>query len=305
MTKQNLAKLFTQPNDRIRLRLGGHSRPYDPRITAIRPDLADVAEAARHLAPHYAAASPHHCTAMSAMVHGQPDDSASAVTQLLHGELFQVLDERAGWAWGYSAHDHYVGYLRMEALALGTPASPTHRVKPNGGLLLSRADIKSPAIGTLPAGALLSGAVDGSFLVCADGYVHLRHVAPVAEKATDPVTVARHYLGQPYLWGGRGAGGLDCSGLVQIALSFCGIATPRDTDQQAASVGETLAVDQPLMRGDLVYFPGHVGIMTDGETLLHANAHWMCVVEEPLADVVARLVSDYPQPIVARRRVIP
>lgn len=306
MNKQAMAGMFSPPNNRIRLRLAGRSRPFDTRSTAVREDLADVAAADQHLAPHYAAAVPHVCVAPSAMLHGRPEASVSAVTQLLHGETFQVLDVRAGWAWGYCGHDHYVGYLRADALIRSQDgASPGHRVRPGGGLLFSGADIKAPVIAALPAGALVDGTVESDFLATAQGWVHIRHVAPVSAPEEDWAEVARTFLGMPYLWGGRGGGGIDCSGLVQVALGLCGHATARDTDQQAGSVGRLLAEDEVLQRGDIVFFPGHVGIMTDSETLVHANAYWMRVTEEPLADVVERLRPLHAQPVTARRRVEP
>lgn len=303
MNKQITAGAFTPPNDRIRLHLSGRSRPYDARVAAIRNDLADVAAAGQYLAPHYAASVPYRCDARSAMVHGKPDAADSAVTQILHGESFHMLDMRAGWAWGFCGHDHYVGYVRAEALVRDAGGRATHRVAPQGGLLFSGPSIKAPAITPLPGGALLSGTEEDGFLATEKGWVHLRHVAPVDALARNWVEVARAYLNQPYLWGGRGDGGIDCSGLVQIALGACGIACARDTDQQASTLGCALGADESLARGDFVYFPGHVGIMSDSVTLLHANAHWMRVVEEPLADVIARLAPLHAEPVTARRRI--
>jgi len=236
------------------------------------------------------------------MVHDAPNAGATALSQLLLGEDFHVLDTAAGWAWGYCDHDHYVGYVRQDALS--APVAPTHFVSVREALLFERADIKSPALTPLSLGARLRGEMEGDFLKTASGFVHGRHVAPIRHVLDDIVATAAQLMGAPYLWGGRGAGGLDCSGLVQLALTLAGIACPRDSDQQRESVGRELAAEEPLERSDLVFFPGHVGIMTDAETLLHANAWWMAVTSEPLQDVVDRLSPTHEQPVLARRRPI-
>jgi len=286
--------------ERKRVALDGVSRRYDARVNAIRPDLADVALAELYFAPHYAAAVPRGVVAPSAPLRGAPDTATTAISELLHGENFHMLDARGGWAWGYCGHDHYVGYV--EIAALGDPVAPTY-VTTGAAPLFSAPDIKSPILTLYPAHARLAGTLDGNFLATDGGFVHVRHVRPVGQAETDWVAVAQRHLGAPYVWGGRGGLGLDCSGLVQIALAACGIKAPRDTDQQADAVGLALDDHVELRRGDLIFFPGHVGLMTDGERLLHANAHWMAVTIEPLADVIARLADKYERPVTARRRV--
>ncbi len=288
--------------DRIRFRLSGVTHPYDTRTNAIRPDLADLALAETHFAPHYAAAVPLVCVVDHATLHAEPDALTSATSELLFGESFHVLDVRAEWAWGYCSHDHYVGYLRRDAL--GLPTAPTHRTR-HAAPVFAAADIKAPLQRVLAMGSLVAGTVDGQFLAIAGGYIHNRHVASVWQNESDWVAVAERYIGQPYVWGGRGSRGVDCSGLVQMALSACGIPCPRDSDQQAAALGAPIPEDERLQRGDVIFFPGHVGMMVDEARLLHANAHWMSTVIEPLADVVARLSASHDTPIVAQRRITP
>lgn len=264
--------------------------------------MADIALADWVFAPHYALGRALGVGKTSTMVHDAPNAGATAVSQLLLGEDFHVLDTAAGWAWGYCDHDHYVGYVRQDALAASV--TPTHVISVRDALLFERDDIKSPAVMPLNLGARLQGEMEGEFLKTASGFVHGRHVAPIGHSLGDAVTIAAQLIGAPYLWGGRGAGGIDCSGLVQIALALAGIACPRDSDQQREVVGSELAADEPLTRGDLVFFPGHVGIMVDADTLLHANAWWMAVTSEPLQTVVDRLAPRYEQPVLARRRPI-
>lgn len=287
---------------RICFRLKGRSIELDRRIHAVRGDLADISLAGLLFAPHYAKAQPMHCLAPAAFLRDAPSADATAVSQLLQGEGFHLLDVTGDWAWGFCEHDGYVGYVERAALATELLAA-THKVTARSAPVFAKADIKAPVTGMLSAGARITGAVEGDFVLTAEGAVHLRHVAPVEECATDWVAVAQGQLGQPYVWGGRGHGGIDCSGLVQLSLGLAGVRMPRDTDLQRESLGAPIGEGEELRRGDLIFFPGHVGIMLDGETLLHANAWWMSTVAEPLADVIDRLKPDHEQPVLARRRI--
>jgi hypothetical protein len=289
------------PPERIRFKLDGRSVKLDARIHAARGDLADLSLAGLLFSAHYARAVELTCIAAGAPLLSAPVVTATAVSELLRGESFHALDVTTDWAWGFCGHDGYVGYVRREAL--DAHERTNHRVFAGTAPLFSTADIKSPVRDYWPGGALFTGEAEGRFIACAEGYVHERHAVHADALENDWVAVALRYLGQPYVWGGRGHRGIDCSGLVQVALGQCGLKAPRDTDLQREAIGSPLPSDEPLKRGDFVFFPGHVGIMTDGDNLLHANAHWMAVVVEPLADVVARLADDHAEPIISRRRI--
>ncbi len=232
---------------RHRFGLVGPSVDLDPRTHAIRGDLADIALAGRLFAPHYAEPMAMACARPFAPMRDAV--AGQQVSELLEGEHFMALDIASGWAWGWSAHDHYVGYVEAAAL------EPTEALAPD--------------------------------------------VAP-----GDPIACARGFLGLEYLWGGRGGEGIDCSGLVQRALAVIGIAAPRDSDMQQDELGHALS-GEPSRCGDLIFFPGHVGIMADEATLLHATRHHGKVVEEPLEAVVARILAKKGQAIVARKRLTP
>ena len=228
-----------------------------------------------------------------------PSREATAVSELLLGEGFAVVDASGDWAWGYSAHDGYVGYVPVDSI--GPFAVPTHIVSSPAALVFASASIKAPVIERLPMGARLTVmASEGVFHRVAGGFVHDRHLSPLDRIESDYVAVAARLTGVPYRWGGRSGDGIDCSGLVQTALAFAGIAAPRDSDQQQ-SLGRAIAEGEPLRRGDLVFLPGHVGIMADEAHLLHANAFWMRVVTEPLGEVIARQPEG--QGITALRRI--
>jgi hypothetical protein len=294
-----------QVKPRATYTLEGHSFVGDKRTTPIRGDLADIKLAGKLFAPHYAIPMIRSCAVPSAMMHEQADGDSTGISELIYGEDFAVLDVAGIWAWGYTVHDDYLGYVALDALDERPIAR--HFVTTIGALLLSAPDIKSQTKLRLHMGAkLVCGAPDagGDFLGCDGGYVAAAHVAEFGTVKGDPASLAEKLIGTPYLWGGRSGDAIDCSGLVQLVFGMKGIALPRDTDMQQDIVGRALNDDEQLQRNDLVYFPGHVGIMADSETLIHATAHHMQTVSEPLADVAARFAGAEGGPITARRRLL-
>lgn len=252
------------------------------------------------------------CTAPKAMIRKQAGKNYEAVSELLHGDDFAMLDAAGDWAWGYCVADNYVGWVPIHALQheRKTPA-PTHLISSRAALIFITPDIKAGVMKRLPMGARLAcgeSSECGQFLKTGKGYVHHRHVRAMDAKnvfdgSGSAVSFAEYLIGAPYLWGGRSGDGLDCSGLIQLVLGLVGTAAPRDSDQQMAALGKDIADGEPLKRGDLVFLPDHVGIMVDGERMAHANSHWMEVAIEPLSDVVERFAQDHDTPVLARKRL--
>jgi len=225
-----------------------------------------------------------------------PSPDAPLDTEALKGERVTVYETEEGWARGRLETDGYAGYLPANALRPPGPA-PTHKVAALRTLVFPGPSIKLPPVEGLPLGATLAVArIDGPFAITTSGgYVPARHLVPLDMMESDFVAVAERFLGAPYLWGGKTSLGLDCSGLVQVALATCGIASPRDSGMQENALGTPLASPRDLsklQRGDLLFWKGHVAIARDQATLIHANAFHMEVAIEPIAEAIARIRGD-------------
>ena len=221
--------------------------------------------------------------------------------QLLLGAKVRVFEDRQGWSF-IQAADGYVGYVASSALD-DRAAEPTHRVIARATHAYERGDFKSPDRASLPFGAAVAVyRIDGRYAETSLGFVPLVHLGPAIDLFSDPVEVARLHLGAPYLWGGNSTFGLDCSGLVQAALLACGIPCPGDSDMQSLDVGHPLSENDALQSGDLIFWKGHVAMMTGPDRMIHANATHMAVVEEDFQAACARITADGDGDIIARRR---
>jgi cell wall-associated NlpC family hydrolase len=265
--------------------------PPDPRRHAWRPDLAALPLVGRVPSLRFTAGTPAQVGPGVVSLKRAPAEAAEQVSQLLHGEAVTVYDQTDGWAWVQNQTDGYVGYLPAAALTAAVTA-PSHRVSALRSFLYPRPDLRAPPLDILSFGSPVTviGAENGYAAVAGGGWLFAGHLTPWSAVAADWVATASRFIGVPYLWGGRSSLGVDCSALVQLALAAAGISAPRDSDMQRAELGTAIDLDGAWQgrRGDLVFFPGHVGLMIDDQRLVHATAFVMAVTTEPLAAVIAR-----------------
>lgn len=259
----------------------------DLRITPARDDLAASSLEGKVKADRYCDGTEYQLVHGLTNLHSQPDEKSVTISQLLYGEHFIVYEIKDGWAWGQSSRDNYVGYCRADALSPDLIPS-SHHITNLSSFIFPEPDAKSPPIGQvymMSNISVINEIQTKGFVQLADGnWIFATHISNIY--GTDPVSEALKFLYTPYLWGGNSCAGIDCSGLVQLAFAATGVSVPRDSDQQAQAIGTTLADDGIPQKGDIAFFPGHVGFMLDDMHLLHANMHHMRVSIDPLKEVI-------------------
>jgi hypothetical protein len=264
---------------------------FDPRLTPARADIAAKHLEGKVTAARFVEGTVCEVAEAQAALRRAPSPDASLDSEALKGERVTVYESNdEGWAWGQLETDGYVGWLPANALRPPGPP-PTHKVVALRTHVFPGPSIKLPPIEALALGCRLAVArIEEPFAVTTSGgFIPVRHLVPIDARETDFVAVAERFVGAPYLWGGKTSLGLDCSALVQVALAACGIASPRDSDMQENALGAPLADRSVLCRGDLLFWQGHVAIVRDQTTLVHANAFHMAVAIEPIREAIVRI----------------
>ncbi|OAP41493.1 peptidase P60 [Sinorhizobium glycinis] len=278
----------------------------DRRLNAYREDLAEERLRGLVEAQRFVEGTPAVVSVPVTPLRARPDLACGTDTELLYGETVRVLDVDDGWAWVKSDLDGYVGYLPQDTL--GEPgAPPTHIVAVPRTFVYRGADLRFPQAFALSLGSRINVVGEAEtrgtryFLLDGGLAVVANHCAPASGPIGDDyVAIATRFMETPYLWGGRSGFGIDCSGLVQLAMQMTGRRVPRDTDMQAAGIGRPVGREE-LRRSDLVFWKGHVAIMEDDTTLVHANGHTMTVAREGLDDAIRRIGWLYGEPTGYRR----
>jgi hypothetical protein len=265
---------------------------YDPRITPARPDLAASHLAGKVEAARFADGYVREVAEPQAPLRRSPSPDAPLDTEALKGERVTIYDSNEeGWSWGQLAADSYVGWLPSSALRDPGPP-PTHRVAVPRTLVFPGPSIKLPPSEGLSFGCRLAiKRIEGPLAVTdSNGFVPACHLKPADTGELDFVAIAERFIGVPYLWGGRTSLGIDCSGLVQLALTASGVTCPRDSDMQERALGSAALLSE-LQRGDLLFWKDHVAIARDATTLIHANAFHMAVAFESAQEAIERIAA--------------
>jgi len=265
----------------------------DPRLTPARPEVAAKYLEGKVQAARFVAGEDFCVREAIAPLRAAPAADAMLLTQALKGERVTIYDRNEeGFAWGQLNGDGYVGWIPDAAL-VKPAAAPTHKVTALRTFAFPGPSIKLPPLETLSMGAMVTVVhQDDAFVVTDEGwYLPRRQVGGLEASEKDFVAVAERFAGTPYLWGGKSSLGIDCSGLVQVSLNAAGTGCPRDSDMQQDSLGRALSAAEAkhLQRGDLIFWKGHVAIVRDADTIVHANAHQMATVIENTRDAIARI----------------
>lgn len=211
-------------------------------------------------------------------------EGSEQLTQLLFGETVEVLEQQPRWWRVRNDADRQEGWVdfKMITALSEQEAAQVAQSRQTARVVMPMAYAVSDNNGqTLPltAGTVLPDYADGRFAILGVGFhIDPAMVAlqPIEMNATNLMNAVRFFLNIPYLWGGKNAMGMDCSGFTQVIHSLFGHQLLRNASEQATQ-GEPVASLAAAQAGDLAFFDhedgriSHVGILLDSERIIHCS----------------------------------
>lgn len=220
------------------------------------------------------------CNLSLVPVRKESSDKSEMVTQLLFGDLIEILDKQKTWFKIKVIADDYPGWIDQKQVSFITEEEKDLYQLNSSFLsndILQIAILNNSEMCTIVKGSTLPFYSNKTLTFGGNKYSFEGNTIDGSSKRPEQITLqAQLYLNSPYLWGGKSPFGIDCSGLTQMVYKMCGYQLRRDAIQQSEQ-GETISFLEECKPGDLAFFDNdegkiiHVGIITHGNNIIHAS----------------------------------
>ena len=193
----------------------------------------------------------------------EPSNASELETQCLFGEKVSINLYKKNWSLCETVNDFYTGWI--ETKFLSNTQNSSHKIINSMSHIYRKPNIKSGVVTKLFFESRLLTSEYNSIwseinLNNKNYYIYKKHIAPINKYCKDWLEVSSRFLGSPYLWGGKTFNGIDCSGLVQLSLSSCGISFPRNTKEQFDFLHPKIKNVTEIDCNCLIFWEGHVAI---------------------------------------------
>lgn len=241
-------------------------------------------------------------------------ETSEMTSQLLYGEMVQIIESRGSWILVRNMIDEYEGWVDNKMITKIDAQT------------LEQYQRAVPVISSMPLMVCNICATEEHFLLPGGSRIYQQNslqtvlgskffdypaqgpVSVIGLTGRCIVQIAKQYLNSPYLWGGKTVLGIDCSGFAQVVYSICGMVIPRDADKQSLN-GATVDFVEECKPGDLAFFGHvgpeilHVGIMISNSQIIHASG-WVKIENIDNYGIVSAQTGDYTHELKLIKRLL-
>ena len=199
----------------------------------------------------------------------KPDSNSEVVSQILYGEKFKIFSESKGWLKIKTIYDNYIGYIKKDKFL--KKFNPTNKIYVLKSRIYKKKDNKFLKINNyLYFGSSVSVKnKDNKFIEFENNrWIKKKDTRSINHFEKNFSKIFKLFLNTKYLWGGKTSQGIDCSALIQIYFYYNRIFFPRDTKDQIRYCKKK--INKKLVKGDIIFWKGHVGICVNNKKFIHA-----------------------------------
>ena len=199
----------------------------------------------------------------------KPDSNSEVVSQILYGEKFKIFSENKGWLKIKTIYDNYIGYIRKDKFF--KKFNPTNKIYVLKSRIYKKKDNKFLKTNNyLYFGSSVSVKnKDNKFIEFENNrWIKKKDTRSINHFEKNFSKIFKLFLNTKYLWGGKTSQGIDCSALIQIYFYYNRIFFPRDTKDQIKYCKKK--INKKLVKGDIIFWKGHVGICVNNKKFIHA-----------------------------------
>ena len=242
-----------------------------------------------------------------------PTEQSEMCSQLLYGERVEILETNERWLRVRNFADDYIGWVDKKMIRLLTEKEEAELAKAEFRLVqvpLSFGETADENRKILLVGGSLVPYVNNLQYQFGskDFFTNQAYVVESEVCGERIAHLAKQYLNAPYLWGGKTALGIDCSGLVQVVYKMCNIRLPRDANKQVEH-GQTIDFLAETRAGDLAFFENdegkiiHVGILLASNKIIHASG-WVKIDNIDSQGIISGETGEHSHKLRILKRII-
>jgi len=220
-----------------------------------------------------------------ANIYFKPSPNSEVVSQILYGEKFKILLKRKKYIKIKTHYDNYIGYIKKDKfLENFKPSYKISKIKSRIFFKRDKRFLSSNHYLYYGSGVCKRNENKKYIEFEKNKWIKKSDIKNIDHHEKNYIKIFRFFLNTKYLWGGKTCDGIDCSALIQIYFYYNRIFFPRDTKDQIRFCKRKRSKNR--LKGDIVFWKGHVGICLNKSRFIHAYGPKKKVIIMPTGQTI-------------------
>ena len=202
-------------------------------------------------------------------IYSKPSSNSDVCSQILYGEKFKILSKKKNWIKIKTSFDNYVGFIKKNKFNQNfKPTNKIYKLKSRIFQKINNKFLPTNNFLYFASGISIKKKIKNYIEFEKNKWIKINDTKKINHHETNFIKILKLFLGCRYLWGGKTSKGIDCSALIQIYFYYNRNFFPRDSKDQVKFCKKK--VNKKFLKGDIIFWKGHVGICLNQSKFIHA-----------------------------------